>query len=852
MTGLVKASKERCDKLYRKLLVADVNSQVGHNSGFAGQFSHGEIAFLLSIASRLALSKDSAEQAVAYNIATKLTELYGSSMPTVVETTNVLLARLGNFPGCTVTKKRFGEPKLVSPFSLHALEAMARREENTITIREDEIVLTDFQHRLYDVRSKWPSVSVSAPTSAGKSFLIAIDVIRFLMKANGKDVVILVPTRALIRQVMCDVIVQLNHFGLKNVDVTCIPEMVQDPTKQATRVYVFTQERLTTLLNENDRKDHIGLLIVDEAQELGDESRGIVLQAAIERTLYRNPQTDVLFASPLRANPGFLLSLFGRQEQGSFFTEHNSPVSQNVILVSAVKGKTSQAALELLLDDGIATVGIVNTKHKLRGNDDEVQANAALCFTREGEASILYANGPRAAEKLAMELASKLPESAEIKPEIQEVIDFVREHVHDLYPLIGTLKHGVAFHYGDMPDVVRMGVEDLFQQGHVLFICCTSTLLQGVNLPAKNVFMFKPTRIPDTPIDRGSFWNLAGRAGRMRHEYGGNVWCLLPEDWKEKPYEGTRLVDLESALITALEHQAATVLNVAQLGTTPSEADATKTADQAFGKVFADVSAGRSHGQMEQLSDAARASLDQLATLCADLAKKAQLPKPIFERNSGVSPHRLEELAEYFKGRTDLRNLIPLHPGQKGSYDQLVRIFEVCETVFFKEENERYVYFATLAFYWMQGRTLKEQITRKIAREKIPNDPLKIAKAIRQLLKEITTDIRFRYVKYLRAYYDVMGFALIRAGLPNVVKSMSPLHLYIEYGACHDTLIHLMALGVSRATAQLFAKGTGMAMKLTRQEVEQVFFTVDLSRLDLPALCAHEISGLRRKEEVKA
>lgn len=63
---------------------------------------------------------------------------------------------------------------------------------------------------------------------------------------------------------------------------------------------------------------------------------------------------------------------------------------------------------------------------------------------------------------------------------------------------------------------------------------CTSTLLEGVNMPAKNVFILnnKNGSNPFQPID---FWDLAGRAGRLRYELSGNIICLKENDkvWKE-------------------------------------------------------------------------------------------------------------------------------------------------------------------------------------------------------------------------------------------------------------------------------------------------------------------------------
>ena len=41
---------------------------------------------------------------------------------------------------------------------------------------------------------------------------------------------------------------------------------------------------------------------------------------------------------------------------------------------------------------------------------------------------------------------------------------------------------------------------------------CTSTLLEGVNLPAKNIFIFS-NAIGNSKFSDVDFWNLAGRAG---------------------------------------------------------------------------------------------------------------------------------------------------------------------------------------------------------------------------------------------------------------------------------------------------------------------------------------------------
>jgi hypothetical protein len=201
MTALTPGSEERFKKLHHRLRIAEINNQLGVALGSSGTFTLSDVAFLLSVASRFALGEDKHDQAIAYEVVTKLAELLGNVHPIIIDAANVVFSRLGNFPARLVTKKRFGgERGLDRYLSLPALEAMSREQENTVVLQEQEIILTDFQFQLFDVRAKWQSVSVSAPTSAGKSYLISIDVMRYLLKRTKKNVVILVPTRALIRQ----------------------------------------------------------------------------------------------------------------------------------------------------------------------------------------------------------------------------------------------------------------------------------------------------------------------------------------------------------------------------------------------------------------------------------------------------------------------------------------------------------------------------------------------------------------------------------------------------------------------------------------------------------------------------
>lgn len=137
----------------------------------------------------------------------------------------------------------------------------------------------------------------------------------------------------------------------------------------------------------------------------------------------------------------------------------------------------------------------------------------------------------------------------------------------------------------------------------------------------------------------------------------------------------------------------------------------------------------------------------------------------MFEKNSGISPYRLEELAAVFDASHNIAQFIPLHPDTAPALQRLRDIFRMPEDVFFKTGQKRYMYYAPVAYFWMKGKPLSKFIVDKLSYDKVLNDPLEIASAIRTLLSELGGEVRFKYVKYLRAYYDVLAACCVsRAG----------------------------------------------------------------------------------------
>jgi hypothetical protein len=124
----------------------------------------------------------------------------------------------------------------------------------------------------------------------------------------------------------------------------------------------------------------------------------------------------------------------------------------------------------------------------------------------------------------------------------------VKEAIHPKYALAETVLHGVGFHYGDMPTLLRKTLEEQFDSGVLNYLISTSTLLHGVNLPARNLFLYRPFKGANRPLGSVDFWNLAGRAGRLGREFAGNVFLIDYDSWDSEPLFGPRRQRVISAL----------------------------------------------------------------------------------------------------------------------------------------------------------------------------------------------------------------------------------------------------------------------------------------------------------------
>ncbi|HBM8198841.1 TPA: DEAD/DEAH box helicase, partial [Escherichia coli] len=155
---------------------------------------------------------------------------------------------------------------------------------------DKHIYANRFQSEFWDAVQENSWVSVSAPTSVGKSFILESWVEQFVKRNKNCLVIYIVPTRALISEVYSELQKRLdpNLTNIVNIQTLPLSNVYQS---EKSNVFIFTQERLNLFYNHFSQIPKIDVLVVDEAHKIGDGGRGVILQHVIELTCLNNPDS---------------------------------------------------------------------------------------------------------------------------------------------------------------------------------------------------------------------------------------------------------------------------------------------------------------------------------------------------------------------------------------------------------------------------------------------------------------------------------------------------------------------------------------------------------------------------------
>ncbi|MFJ1256101.1 DEAD/DEAH box helicase [Cupriavidus sp. CuC1] len=804
---------------------------------------------LLLAGSILARSDQRVDQEAALRIATAAISLTDDRA--LKDAGAVLLGKLSNFRAIALaTDRGLVASGLDGRLGVALrLEAQRREMDRSILVQSSGawLQVNDFQQRFWTNAAGDRWLSASAPTASGKTFLVLQWLIDQVITGETRVAVYLAPTRALVSEIETNLNGLLGNTELIEVSSLPLPDKYKAARAGGARVIlVFTQERLHLLANVLSDMFSIDLLIVDEAHKIGDNQRGVILQDAVERATRANPKLKAVFISPATQNPEVLLTDAPDGVQTIAVDSDSSTVLQNLMVATQMPRRSKLWTLTLRQQGSTLPVGTL----QLASTPDGLKKRLAFIAAAVGErgGTLVYTNGAGEAEDVADLISQLLPKLGSIDSELLQLAELARKGVHQDFRLAPLVELGVAFHYGNMPSLLRLEIERLFRSGKIRFLVCTSTLIEGVNLSCRTIVVRGPRKGKGHPMEPHDFWNLAGRAGRWGDEFQGNIICIDPEDrqaWPTGvPSRARYPIKRESDAVLELGDGMADYLFRRGLSDLSSIED-TDTFEQVGAYLLTTFMrlGSISAASLAKRHDAA--SIAKLDQALGALVAQIEINIDLAARHPGVSAVGLQRLLEAFRSYAgDVENLLPAEVASNDSYDRFITIMgRINKHLFlaFAPENRIRLY-ALIIFKWLRGYSLARIIRDSIEWHQDAGRSFKLPELIRGTMELVEQIARFKAPKYLSAYMDVLHLHLREIGREDLIDDGLDIGTQLEFGVSSTTLLSLMELGLSRMSAVALYEKIARD-DLSREECvawisERV---VQLQAMDIPAIIIREV-----------
>lgn len=270
---------------------------------------------------------------------------------------------------------------------------------------------------------------------------------------------------------------------------------------------------------------------------------------------YKENVEQIIISGPRIEDIGELGSHIFGVDAESISTE-DSPVFNLTYSISKEENKYYFKQYCSLTENPICKL-IDNTENILGYGKKKYDDNYLKCLLYwvehigKDEQNIIFAPTSATARKIACYLAKDNKKSEKNT----ELIEYYSKTVHEKYSLCQTLQSGVAYHHGKLPMHVRRTLEKAIAEKNITNVACTTTLMQGVNMPAQNVIVRNPhlyLKKTDSSVELSNYEmaNLRGRAGRLLKDFIGRTYVLDESSFSD--IEGYDQIDLFEDATTEL------------------------------------------------------------------------------------------------------------------------------------------------------------------------------------------------------------------------------------------------------------------------------------------------------------
>lgn len=341
--------------------------------------------------------------------------------------------------------------------------------------------------------------SFSAPTSTGKSHVLFS-----IIKNSEQDVVVVVPSRALINEYYLRLCEEIQD---KSINILTYVDKI-NTAKCRRNIFVLTPERCKDLFRLKDQFA-IDVILFDEAQ-LTDEKgkRGLYFDAIVRRCNRELPDSKIIFAHPFVTNPEVQISKNALPPELSISEVYNQRNVGQIFVCEKSNGSFSYFGSDIS----------IFSNRQLACNYDPIE----VCIKSNGSVLFYVSKNSIITNAYLNAFSKYIKLCSEIEdPELLEIIEELRDftgggtvaYMNYYSQMLALLKRGIVIHHGSLPLRARMLVEQ-FTRKHFCRICfATSTLEQGINMPFDIVYIDRLESRKSLAVK-----NLIGRAGRSSKE----------------------------------------------------------------------------------------------------------------------------------------------------------------------------------------------------------------------------------------------------------------------------------------------------------------------------------------------
>ena len=381
----------------------------------------------------------------------------------------------------------------------------------------DSLILTNSQMDIMVGILKNKNIIFSAPTSYGKSSIVITSLFLRLKSKEINHIAIIVPSKALINEYRKK-INKLNEVFSCKIEINENPYIELNDNNQY--VHLFTQERLLIFDQLASRK--MDYVVFDEVQDLlaigtDNSNRAILLAKAI--SICENKEIPMVFLMPYILDPEKeFINYFTDAE---FLVQKNlhSPTTSNKYLI--VKENNKYQLYDVSLNKGYSK----EFQQSLIDIEDVYESNQfydikydfyKICKNLNvlEDKSLCYCSKENLSS-IAKKFQEEKQELTNIDGRLKALINYLEKYIHPNFELVNFLKKGIAIHLADLDTFTKRQIEECFKDPNcsLNMIFCTSTLLQGVNLNANNLFFLaQKGSFTNSELDKK---NLFGRVGRI-------------------------------------------------------------------------------------------------------------------------------------------------------------------------------------------------------------------------------------------------------------------------------------------------------------------------------------------------